>query len=252
VNKKFCLVIPARLNSSRFPQKVLAHYNGHSLLENSLKIADNIKNYLDVDIVVASDFLNDEIIKLCGKYDALPFLMNNSMYPEVTCGSERVKHVYSYNPIYDYYVTLPIDEPTINPKEVIRALLLINNESIYTLWSKFFCYEDIVSKYSCKMIIEDGKVIYTSRAVIPSSKDVEHDLDIYKKHVGVFIFPNKILEKYSKAIWNSQSSAILESLEQNMFIGREFDFKAIEIKHNGFGIDSPEQIIQLEKRFSDK
>ena len=246
---KICLVIPVRLDSSRFPRKVLAKYNGKSLLANSLTIANNIKNKLNVDIFVATDSINKEILDTIEEFGATPFLMSNVVYPNISCGSERLKYVYNYIPTYDYYMTLPVDEPEIDAEEVVRAFGKMDDNSVYTLWSRFFSEGDLVSNYSCKMVVEQDSVIYTSRAVIPATKSGGHELSIYKKHVGVFIFPNKILSKHSN-IWEPTLSATLESLEQNMFIGKKFSFKAIEIKHDGFGVDSPEQINQLEKRFN--
>ncbi len=254
MKKKSCIIIPVRLDSERFPNKLLTEYNGLPIIQHVIKTAINIRFHLsNVDIFIATNNYNSVISEITKKFNINYFIMNG----EVSCGSERVKYVYQSHPSYNYYISLPADEPSMFSGELTKSInniISYKNNALYTLYTQFYCQEDLEDVRSCKLIIDTGdNVIYTSRAIIPASKSGDlHDLSIYKKHLGVFVFPNKLLKKKHMVIWSKESLSSLEGLEQNMFINRDFTFKAIKTNHIGFGIDSPDQIKKLEERFKNK
>jgi len=244
-----CLVIPVRLESERFPNKPLTIYNGKTLLENSISIAKKL-NFIN-KIVVASG--NDDIrIKEICKKNKVDFLYIND---EVSCGTERVYHIWKNKEYknYEFYMVLPVDEPEIQPDEINKVwkehfLTFKDNYRISTFYCDFYSKEDLIDIKSCKIITDKSdNILYTSRAVIPITKSGDiADLSIYKKHVGIFIFPNKLLEDHKLKIWTKNILSNLEGLEQNMFLG--FNFNCFKINHIGFGIDIKEQIKILEER----
>jgi 3-deoxy-manno-octulosonate cytidylyltransferase (CMP-KDO synthetase) len=237
-------IIPARLNSKRFPNKILYKFNEKRIIDHVIENARGL-NFID-DIVIASDDI--EFAKsLCDKYS---FIKEYHISNDVTCGSHRAYKYFLENDNYDFYITIPADEPAINPIEVNKTFNNYNNIHLYeiiTFYTKFYCKEDLISPLSCKIVAtSDDYMIYNSRTVVPVNKDATHlDLEQYKKHVGIFIFPNQVFFQYGD-IW--QNTVDIESLEQNRFIQKRLKVKMLEIKHIGFGIDMPEQIKQLEER----
>jgi len=235
------LVIPIRLESKRFPNKALALFNGKSLIENSINIAKKL-NFID-KIIVASGTNDTRIEKICND--------NNVEYlyikEKTQCGTERVVFVKEKYPNYNYYITLPVDEPSIDPNEINNIWNEIKQDFIVvsTLYSDFYNEEDLQSNNSCKMIIDRKSVLYTSRAVIPASKNKMTELKDYNKHIGVFFFSNSILNVPRESLWKNEYFTSIESLEQNDFIPY---LTAYKIKHIGFGIDMEEDIKKLEER----
>lgn len=243
-----CAVIPLRLKSQRFPEKVLAEINGMTLLETSIKIAKEL-NFID-KIVVASGDDDTRIKDICEK-NKVDFLYIDK---EVSCGTERVFYVKKKYKTFKFYVTIPVDEPSINYNELNKMwtdnfTYFVDEYSITTMYSDFYNEEDLLDPKSCK-ILSENTILYTSRAVIPAKKNGElHPLSTYKKHIGVFIFPEKLLTHHGLKLWTETESSKLEGLEQNMFLG--YDFVCIKIKHIGFGIDTQEQIELLEDRLKE-
>ena len=89
-------------------------------------------------------------------------------------------------------------------------------------------------------------MIYNSRAVVPVNKDGTYlNLEQYKKHVGIFVFPKRVFSEYGN-LWLNTTN--LESLEQNRFMQRFVHVRLLEMRHIGFGIDAPQQIKKLEER----
>jgi 3-deoxy-manno-octulosonate cytidylyltransferase (CMP-KDO synthetase) len=256
---KICFVIPARLESVRFPNKITTHVGGVSIVERVMMLSKQLDTLFserhEVERVLAIDESNNsahvEIKKLCNEH-GVKYLPLSDEQP-TSCGSEKVKWVAKAFKGYDYYITLPADEPFMSLQHVGCSIENViekrDRKSIYTLFSRFYCREDLESNLSCKILTDtdDETILYTSRAIIPAGKDgAIKGIDLYKKHLGVFIFPKQVL-KYD--VWKFSSLALHESLEQNMFVNREFNFKVEETKHDGFGIDVPEQVDELEKRF---
>lgn len=251
MENKVCLVIPVRLASERFPNKPLELFQGKSLIQNSIDIALKL-DFID-NIVLASSENSFEVESICMD-NMIEYLY---IKEPVSCGTEKVHYVQKAFPGYTHYMTLPVDEPTISSEELNRVWRektftsdkikeTFNTNCLYTFYCDFYNEGDLLSNKSCKLVTKNERVFYTSRAVIPGNKNPGlHDLSVYKKHVGVFVFHKSYLKSN---LWKENSFATLEGLEQNMFIG--FNLKAYKIHHIGFGIDTPDQIPLLEERIS--
>ena len=236
MSKKLCAVIPCRIHSTRFPEKVFAEFQGKSLLQTSIDIAKSTEIF-DQIVVASSD--NDDRVKSICKLSGVEFLH----VTKASCGSEKVVDVAEAYTGYDEYISIPVDEPAIDPIQ-LKYVLVQEFKHITTLFCNFFTSEDLRDSRSCKIVSgHDGKVLYTSRAVIPATKNALFlELDAYKKHVGVFIFPASLIDR---RLWTPTRLSQVEGLEQNMLLGSLY---CSYIPHIGFGVDSPEQLHLLELR----
>lgn len=239
-------IIPARLKSKRFPNKLFAEFLGkpiiHHVISNALKL-----NFLN-KIVVVTD--SDEIIKYVNKTFVEVDAINVG---EASCGSERSYLYYKLNKEFDYYISIPSDEPYINPYEVNSVVSKIDFRThiISSFYSEFYCIEDLVSPLSCKIVIYDNMMIYNSRNVIPIRKNGELlPLKEYNKHVGIFVFPKDLLGIKEHLLWSKNSD--VESLEQNRFVELNVPVRMYKMRHIGFGIDSRDQIEILEGRVNEE
>jgi 3-deoxy-manno-octulosonate cytidylyltransferase (CMP-KDO synthetase) len=179
------------------------------------------------------------------------------------CGSERSYSYFLSDASFDYYVSIPSDEPYIDPEEVNKAWKVYSSlqrkkdSEITTLYTKFFNRDDLDSRLSCKIVSnENSEALYFSRQIIPTTKleedRVKIQLSTYKKHIGIFIFPREWMEHCARFLWDDRISdlASIESLEQNRFLEFGTTVKLLEIKHVAFGIDSPYQVKMLEDRLN--
>jgi len=245
---KICCIIPARLNSSRFPNKLIQDLDGIKVLDWVINMAKSC-NFDKIILATDSEYLQT--------------LYNNHievllMSENVWCGSQRAFYVWKKYPKYDYYITLPSDEPLINSSELKKSL---NNyfsnktDLIATMGSDWLPNEKkrFESNKSCKIIFNKNDILYFSRAQVPLAKEDEEIMNYSKKHLGIFIFSKKFFKKYKNKAWQNYESSLakIEGLEQTIFIENNFNIKLINIKHKYYGIDMPEDLINLQKLIND-
>lgn len=246
---RVCGIIPIRLNSSRFPNKVFQLLADKSIIDRSIENALDF-NFLD-KLLVATDSqeIKDYVLD---KYNIEVFFSQE----QVSCGTERACLVYEKYRDYDYYITFPVDECLLNSISVNQMWLeFINIEdkkSIYTCYSDFYHEWRVSTPRSCKIVStqnhEGEKAIYFSRSIIPLRKGGYDSNYQYKKHVGIFIFSSTLFKIYGNYPWKQQPLSDYEGLEQLKFIENGFQVYLIKMDHQYFGIDDPEDIKKLEEK----
>lgn len=149
-----CCIIPARINSSRFPGKPLVKIRDRELILRVCDIA--AKSKLITDIIVATE--DKEIYDL---------VVNNGYKSVIT--SEHVTCTHRVSEVakklnFDYYVNLQGDEPCMN-STWIDAMIQYAIENQYQMVQGTYPItdKDIVDEDCVKAIINNGKVIYLTR-----------------------------------------------------------------------------------------
>lgn len=244
---KTAVVVPFRLDSSRFPNKMLALYDGRSLLETAVQTAAQ-SGLGDVIITAPSADYKRAAESMDLNRKSFRFIPSSL---SCRCGSERLLDIYKELADIDIFITIPADEALLNPAEVRRAAAGFNPESdsIRTLYCNFFCSADAFSPLSAKITADSaGRMLYISRAVIPASKTGEPELLKLKKNVGVFYFNRGQLNILTGFRDRETVLDRIEGLEQLRWLELGLTVGLKKIEHYGFGIDVPEQIPELEER----
>lgn len=239
------VVIPVRLNSKRFPNKAFAQFLGKPIIDNVIDYCSEFN--FESHVWVATDSREIFSHTLTNhKYQKV------SMIHSANCGTNRVFKFYQRHPKYNWYMSIPCDEPAIDPIEINEIFEdesedAFDSNVIHSFYTKFYCQQDLETHLSCKVVTDKHNyMLYNSRNIIPLAKNGKYlPLEEYKKHVGIFLFPKKIFEEYGSKLWDGIN---IESLEQNMFMQTSVKVKMHELHHIGFGIDVPDQIPHLERR----
>lgn len=243
-------IIPVRLKSDRFPEKHLQRVSGKPILDRVIEYTKSLE-FID-HIVLATE--DDKLESYKDQVDEF-FLMKPD---SVRCGAERAYEYFKRNQDFNRYITIPADEPYINNNSLESAFrkcdAYLENEEIATFYTKFYNEEDLRDKRSCKITLDEDRVLYFSRSIIPIRKDGDiAELSVYNKHVGVFVFSHHFLKFLGEELWGDWKSELadIESLEQNRFLQFGIDVRAYEMKHIGFGIDTADQIQKMEERLKE-
>ena len=231
---KVICVIPARLKSRRFPEKVLKRLGPKPLLQYVFEAAQKCSQFDDIFFAVD----HEKTKQLVHSFRAQA-LMTKS---DCMSGTDRlIELMLSKRMTGDIWVNWQADEPFINQQMIDDLLQSVasSQSDVWTLKKKITKQEDIEDSNQVKVVTDlKGKALYFSRFPIPYSHFGYFD---YYKHIGLYAFTTKALEKIKK-IPISTPLEKAEKLEQLRFLEGGLTIEVHETTHETIGIDVPEDL----------
>ena len=237
--KKFVIVIPARLQSSRLKNKPLIKINNKEMILRTIdqcKKATNIKNiFVCTDSQKLKNFLSRNNF-------------NNTIVTSEKCktGTDRI-YQFSKKINAKNYINVQGDEPIVNPYDIKKIIKysLDNPEVVVNGYSKITKNRDYQNKNIPKVVISKNKfLLYMSRNNIPSNfKNIKRNLF---KQICIYSFPNKILNK----VFSSNTKGDLETnedIEIQRIIENDFKVKMILLSGISMSVDVKEDVREVEK-----
>lgn len=225
-NKRKVLgLIPARMESSRLPNKPLLKILDHAMIVHVAKRAQFSK--LLSDVIVCTDSL--EIAHECFSNKIKCCLTGNyhSNGTERIAEAARIMNL-SEN---DFIIDIQGDEPLINP-ETIDTLVAKFISSDFDLMLPYILLMERNNKNIVKVVESKKQIIYMSRSDIPFNFSKDEPL---KKHLSVIAFKNKSLQLYANnprsPLEKIESIELLRAIELGMKIG------TFEEKKETFSVD---------------
>jgi len=229
------IIIPARIGSSRFPNKVLADIGGMPMVIRTAKAVEDID-----DVAIATD--SQEVIDMAQKYNIKAVMTRE----DHQSGTDRIYEAAQKLELEEDEIIINVqgDEPFIET-EVVQAIHSLtkknkNNERI--LMNS--CYKMInnpeADDPNIVKVVTDGEdiALYFSRAKIPYPRD--HHFDSYKGHLGIYGFTVRSLRQF--CMLSSSPLEHIEKLEQLRALYHGYEVAMIEVKTESFGIDTPEDL----------
>lgn len=239
------IIIPARLNSSRFANKILVNILGLPMVIRTAKQVSCLDK-----VVIATD--SQEVIDLAKSHGFDAVMTSN----EHQSGTDRINEAVNILnlPENEIIINVQADEPFIETS-VIQAVInrvekvKENDEDIMIV----SCYKNISSELAddpnhVKVILDElGNAIYFSRAKVPYHRD-HYDNSSYKGHLGIYGFTKKSLNKFCEL--KSSKLENIEKLEQLRAIDNGNKIAMVEVESKSFGIDTQEDLDNALKIFS--
>ena len=243
---KAIAVIPARLESTRLPRKVLADIHGNPMLWHVWTRTKKATK-LD-DVIVATD--SSEVLSLVKSWGG------NSMLTSKDCqsGTERIASLASQLDA-DYVINVQGDEPLV-------SYLMIDNLVQYcfethcdlaTAVFQLKSHEDLINPNIVKVVrAENNRAIYFSRSPIPFSRDhspenwINHNE--YYGHIGIYAYRREILDRYVELPHTKLEN--IEKLEQLRFLDAGIEIQTIVTDYHPIAVDVHEDIEFVRKIIS--
>jgi 3-deoxy-manno-octulosonate cytidylyltransferase (CMP-KDO synthetase) len=229
------IIIPARIGSSRFPNKVLADIGGIPMVIRTAMTVTDIDS-----VVIATD--SQEVIDIAKTHN-IQAVMTSTTHQS---GTDRIYEAAQKLGLSDDEIIINVqgDEPFIET-EVVQAMydLTKKNQANDKIMMNS-CYKVISNPEAddpniVKVVTDtDDIALYFSRAKIPYPRD--HHFDKYKGHLGIYGFTLRSLEKFC-----TLSPAPLEHIEKLEQLRAQYygyDIAMIEVNTESFGIDTPEDL----------
>lgn len=209
----FYVVIPARLASTRLPNKPLADIGGKPMI---VRVAEQAAKSGASDIIVATD--DQSIVDACTAHNVKAVLTRK----DHVSGTDRIAEVASKMDWADNATIVNVqgDEPLIDPALIAATASLISDSvPMSTAAHALEAPEDIFNPNYVKVVLDkNGRAMYFSRAVIPWYRDgyakdeKQYPAQPALRHVGLYAFRNDFLKMYSSLTVAPMEQ--LESLEQ--------------------------------------
>lgn len=237
---KTIAIIPSRYGSSRFPGKPLALISGKPMIQ---WVYENVSKAEFLDAVyVATD--DKRIFDCVEAFDGRA-LMTASTH---TCGTDRLAECAEILKLEDEDLVLNIqgDEPLIKAEMVQNLYSCFDQEDVYmgTLKKRIEVKEELTNPNVVKVINDvNDYAIYFSRYCLPYERDGKSV--VHYKHIGAYGYKTWFLKKYSKM--EKTPLEVAESLEQLRVLENGYKIRVKETKFQTVGVDTPEQIAQVEE-----
>ncbi len=229
------IIIPARVASSRLPNKVLAEIGGLPMVIRTAKAVEAVDK-----VAIATD--SEEVLNIAKEHGIEAVLTSSSC----KSGTDRIYEASQKLNLADDEIVINVqaDEPFIE-ESVVKSMLDLtkkyasNSEVIATT-----CYK-IVSKHEAqdanlvKVVSNlDNIALYFSRSIIPYDRD--GNLNEYKAHLGLYGFTVSKLAKFC----TMQGGVLedIEKLEQLRVLDNGYKIALTEVKSKSFGIDTQEDL----------
>ena len=231
------IIIPARYKSSRFPGKPLVRINGKSMIQ---RVWERCCLAVTRDIVfVATD--DERIAQHCQEL-GIQIIMTSK---DCMTGTDRLFdaskqidaityiNVQGDEPLLDPQdITDVIEQAKLNPNNIVNAMCVIASES------------DFRSSTVPKVVTRpDGRLLYMSRAAIPTSKVL--DFKSAYKQVCIYAFPKNSLKDFSSVDEKTPLEKI-EDIEILRFLELGYEVNMTEVSSASIAVDIPEDVARVE------
>jgi 3-deoxy-manno-octulosonate cytidylyltransferase (CMP-KDO synthetase) len=224
-------IIPARLASTRLPQKMLRDLAGKPLVGWTYEAVRS--SPLLSDVIIATD--SEEILEACRTHGWKARMTS----PAHRSGTERV-HEISNSIAADVYINVQGDEPLVRPEQIATLLDVMKDPAVQVGTVKTLCpQEELRNPNAVKVVTAtDGRALYFSRATIPFDRDGSQPR--YFKHLGLYAYRKPALDSFV-----SQPESTLEKserLEQLRFLENAISIYVGETPYDSVGVDTEEDL----------
>ena len=225
---KTIIIIPARMASTRLPNKPLADIAGQTMISRVYKQA--IKT--NFEVVVACDFqeIANEITKIGGKYVLTD--------PNLPSGTDRIYQAYQkLDANHDFIINLQGDLPNIDEQLILQCVNLLHNPNcdIGTLASVITDSQQINNPSVVKIALSEQKqALYFSRSPIP------YLASVYLHHIGIYAYKKSALKKFVSLTPSSLEKQ--ESLEQLRALENNLKIFVETVNSHPISVDTPSDL----------
>jgi len=247
----FVVIIPARLASTRLPNKPLADLGGKPMV---VRVAERARASGAARIVVATD--HADILAACAAH-GIEACMTRADHPS---GTDRIAEVARTIglPIDAVVVNLQGDEPLIDPALLSAcAARIAPDVPMATCAHPLHEAVDAFNPNVVKVVLDKlGRALYFSRATIPWHRDAfaqsREQLPagyVPLRHIGLYAYSNAFLQQYPQL--EPSPLETIEALEQLRVLWHGVPI-AVHVTESApaAGVDTPEDLARVRAYFA--
>jgi len=223
--KKVVAIIPARLDSSRFPSKMIADASGKPLIQYAWEVAKRAKTVTDVYIATDSEEIATRVREFCGEV-----IMTGEHLNGTSRIAEAVRELNC-----DIVVNMQGDEPELDPL-VIDAAVNVLGDSVMATAVCALQEDEISNENVVKVIVEEKRAVDFTRQTQEGSY----------RHIGLYIYQPDFLQTYVEM--QPTQNEVSRRLEQMRAIDNGYSIAVAFVEPQPGGIDTREQYEEFVNR----
>lgn len=247
----FTVIIPARLASTRLPNKPLADLGGKPMI---VRVAERAMQSGAAQVIVATD--HADIFAACAQHK-VAVQMTRADHPS---GTDRIAEVAALIGMPDEAVVVNVqgDEPLIDPSLIAATATLISRDvPMATAAHTISDIEEAFNPNVVKVVLDKaGRALYFSRATIPwhrdgfaLSRDAMPAAYAPLRHIGLYAYRNAFLQEYPQLGISPLEQ--LEALEQLRVLWHGVPIAVHVTPHAPVtGVDTPEDLARVRQFFA--
>lgn len=242
---RIAIIVPCRLESTRFPRKLLHPVKGKPLLlwvaERIAREAPEFPLHFAVDHALLRD---------CVEGAGFRAIMTSEAHQSGTdriAEANRIVHA-------DFVINVQADEPLVSGGQLRElARLIAGPVPMATLATPFKRIVDFYNPNQVKVVLRrDGRALYFSRSRLPFSRDLGLTIDDAwlaanpcLKHLGLYAYHADLLEKFAALPMGRYEQ--IERLEQLRVLENGHDILVGITEDPTIGVDTPDDAVKFEK-----
>lgn len=247
----FTVIIPARLASSRLPNKPLADLGGKPMV---VRTAERAQLSGASQIMVATD--HADILAAC-KEHGIPACMTRADHPS---GTDRIAEVAAAMGLAADAVVVNVqgDEPLIDPVLIAATAALVNAQvPMATAAHPLHEVQEVFNPNVVKVVLDKaGRAMYFSRATIPWHRDafaLKRDAlptgYAALRHIGLYAYRNDFLQSYP--LLEMSPLEQIEALEQLRVLWNGYPIAVhVTASSPAPGVDTPEDLVRARQFYA--
>jgi len=248
---KSAIIIPARMKSSRYPNKPLCMIKGVTMIERVWRIAKAVKSADEV--LIATD--DPGLFEFVQTFGAQAVMTS----PQCQTGSDRVAEALSHLADVDIVFNLQGDA-VLTPPQIIEAVLRamqadpaiqIATPAVQQTGANLEAYvarkKQGIAGGTAVVFDKNHNALYFSNSLIPFSRSGKYDDVPVFRHIGLYGYRKAALYTYQKLEQTPLEK--IEQLEQLRALENGIPVKIVEVDYAGRShgsVDHPEDVAIVE------
>ena len=248
---EYCVVIPARMRSTRLPDKPLLDLGGKPMV---VRVAERAHASHAARVVVATD--DSRILDACTEHHIEAILT----HADHQSGTDRVAEAVQLLGFSDEQIVVNVqgDEPLITPALIdqLAAALAADSAPMATVAHPLSSAADLFNPNIVKVVLNHaGRALYFSRAPIPYARDAfAQDPGVFPpdlpalRHCGIYAYRTAFLKHYHTL--TPSPLECYEALEQLRVLWHGHAIAVIPLTDAPeAGVDTPSDLARVRQQF---
>jgi 3-deoxy-manno-octulosonate cytidylyltransferase (CMP-KDO synthetase) len=245
---RIAIIVPCRLESTRFPRKLLHQVKGKSLVT---WVAERISREMpDLPLYFAVDH---ELLRSCLVAEGFKTIMTSVHHAS---GTDRIAEA-NRQIGADLVINVQADEPLVSARQIgALAELIAGPADMATLATPFTTAADFANPNQVKVVRgNDARALYFSRAPMPFARELGGKVDDAWvranpcfRHLGLYAYKADLLEKFARLPVGQLEQ--IEKLEQLRVLENGYQIACGLTDDPTIGVDTLEDAVKFEKWLS--